>query len=108
MIAQASSSESVHPDVRRAADSIHLPEVQELVKRLAEYGLAVALPHMHGDDGMLAPLPADQVAYEDGLRVSFLRKDDPILESAVAVMWRWDSEAQSVVAASHCRGRQHH
>lgn len=57
MIAQASSSESVHPDVRRAADSIHLPEVQELVKRLAEYGLAVALPHMHGDDGMLAPCP---------------------------------------------------
>ncbi len=108
MIVQVGSDQSVHPDLQRAMNFVNSPEVQELARKLARYGLAVGLPHMHDDDGKLIPLPIDQVAYEDDLQVSFRRSDDPIVDAAAAVMWRWDENAEMVVSSSHCRGKQHH
>lgn len=40
------------------------PEVQELMRRLAPYGLGVCLPHMHVTEQELAPLPQGTVQFE--------------------------------------------
>ncbi|HAN90796.1 MAG TPA: hypothetical protein DCQ33_01785 [Nitrospira sp.] len=102
------SPDPLHFEVRQAADSLNRPEVQELVKQLSEYGLAVAVPHMHGENGKLLPLPPDRVAYEDNLQVTFPRRDDSVLKEAEPVMWGWDRTAQAVTTLAHCRGKFHH
>ena len=44
--------------MRRAQEAINLPEVQDMVRALSEYGLGVFMPHMHNDDtGGFEPLP---------------------------------------------------
>lgn len=107
MIAQAVSTESIHPDIKQGLDAINLPEVQELVRRLSDYGLAVALPHTHGDKGNFLPLPKDQVAYESNLLMSFLRNDNPVLEFAIPVMWRWNDGTKVVAQCALCDFYQH-
>ena len=102
------SPDSLHSEVRRAADALNRPEVQDLVKKLSDYGLAVAVPHMHGENGKLVPLPMDRVAYEDDLRVTFPHRNDSILEAAEPVMWGWDQTTQTVTPLAHCRGKFHH
>lgn len=105
---KGASPDSLHSEVCQPADLLSQPEVQDLVKKLSEYGLAVAVPHMHGENGKLVPLPPDRVAFEDGLRVSFPRRDDSILKEAEPVMWGWNRTEQKVMALAHCRGKYHH
>ena len=102
MNAVATPAVSIHPDVQRSIDSIPKPEVQDLIKRLSEYGLAVAIPHMHGDTGAFLPLPEDRMALESALRVSFPRKGSSALKAAVPVMWRWNGKAEAVAACAGC------
>jgi len=61
---------SMHPDIQRALDSVMRPEVQDLIRRVSEYGLAVALPHMHGEGGDLRPLPAVKVILKTAITPS--------------------------------------
>jgi len=49
------------------------------IRRVSEYGLAVALPHMHGEGGDLRPLPETKTIHESELRISFLNRDAPIV-----------------------------
>ena len=100
--------DSVHPTIREATNALNDPEVQDLVKRLSARGLAVAVPHMHGADGELVPLPPDRVAYEDDQRVTFPHVADPVLDEAEPVMWGWDAAAQRPTPLAHCRGKFHH
>ena len=93
---------SMHPDIQRALDSVMRPEVQDLIRRVSEYGLAVALPHMHGEGGDLRPLPAVKVIHESELRISFLDRDAPTVESVVPTMWRWDQELEGVRVCADC------
>lgn len=94
--------EVIHPEIRRGLESIESPEVQEIIKRLSQYGLAVALPHLHGKNGNFLPLSNNQVAFESSLRVSFVQKDSPALKSAIPVMWRWNDGVEAVASCAFC------
>ena len=60
--------------LRTAQESIHLPEVQEMLRRLSEYKLGIFMPHMHDEQtGEFQTLPAEVLQVESGLEVSFQR-----------------------------------
>jgi len=94
--------DKIHPEVRAAMLAIENPEVQGMVRRLAEFGLGVMVPHSHTDQGEFLPLPSDKVSFEQGLRVSFKDKDDPALQSSIAVGWRWDAGTQTIARCQNC------
>ena len=77
--------------------SIQEPEVQEMLKRLSNYGLGVFMPHMHAESGAFVELPRGMVQVEDNLRVSFKPRSEA---SGSAVGWVWDSET---MVAEVCR-----
>jgi hypothetical protein len=72
------------------------PEVQELMRRLAPYGLGVCLPHMHVTEQELTPLPPGTVQFEADLRVSFVDEHDPEVQAALPVAWVWDDGVRVV------------
>ncbi len=58
--------------LKTAQEAIHLPEVQEMLRRLAEYELGIFMPHRHDEQtGEFQPLPAEVTQVESGLEVSF-------------------------------------
>jgi len=60
------------PALRIAQEAIHLPEVQEMLRRLSEYKLGIFMPHMHDEQtGEFHPLPDEVMQVESGLEVSF-------------------------------------
>lgn len=75
-------------DPIRSLDDASRNHVAELTKALAQYGLGIAIPHMHDEKSNMVSIPSGVVAYEDGLRISFLGKDC-VPTSAVAVGWHW-------------------
>lgn len=83
-----------------AERSIQSAEVQELMQRLAAYGLGVFAPHMHTSDNDLVPLPRGVIQFEADLRVSFPSEDDPQVEGALPVGWVWD---EGVRVVGRCR-----
>lgn len=91
------------PEVLRAAqNAIDLPEVQEMLRKLAEHKLGIYLPHMHDEQtGELRPLPEELMQVESGLEVSFRPKEaiadrtDRFLP--VAWVWRAGAPAASAV-----------
>lgn len=94
--------EEIHPVVQAAMDAVNLPEVQEMIRKLSAYGLAVAAPHFHGNDGTFLPLPSDRIILERRLQMTFPNSDDPSLEGSVPVMWRWNGELQTVASCAQC------
>lgn len=81
---------SLPPELQRAQEAIQLPEVQELMRKLADYNLAVCMPHMHNDDdGGFKVLPADMVQVERDLQVSFEPRRDAESLRAIPVAWQW-------------------
>lgn len=92
------------PELQDSARAVNLPEVQDMIKRLGRYGLAVALPHMH-KDGKMIPLPDDTISFESKLQVSFRQVGDEEAESALPVMWQCGTEVNSVARCSaNCGG----
>ena len=58
--------------LRTAQEAIHLPEVQEMLRRLSEYKLGIFMPHMHDPQTVESPPRPDQVTQlESVLQVSF-------------------------------------
>jgi len=58
--------------LRTAQEAIHLPEVQEMLRRLSEYKLGIFMPHMHNEHtGEFQVLPDEVLQVESGLEVSF-------------------------------------
>jgi hypothetical protein len=94
--------EEIHPEVQAAMDAVNIPEVQEMIRKLSRYGLAVAAPHLHGSDGTFLPLPADRVIFERRLQMTFPSATDPCLEEGIPVMWRWDGQLQAVAKCAQC------
>jgi hypothetical protein len=87
--------------LRTAQESIHLPEVQEMLRKLSKYNLGIAMPHMHSDEtGEFQALPQDLVQVEDGLEVSFrpAKQIDNHLEKYVPVAWAWREDAVTVMS----------
>jgi hypothetical protein len=78
--------------LRTAQEAIHLPEVQEMLRRLSVYNLGVCMPHMHDErTGGFQPLADEVMQVESGLAVSF-RPADEIAGQAdrfLPVGWFW-------------------
>ena len=88
--------------LRSAQAAIHLPEVQDMLRRLSKYNLGVFMPHMHdAQTGEFRPLPEDVMQVESGLDVSF----QPMADIAsrqdrfLSVGWCWRAGAAATVAA---------
>ena len=87
--------------LRTAQQAIHLPEVQEMLRRLSAYRLGIFMPHMHDErTGEFRPLPEEVMQVESGLEVSF----QPTHEIAncadrfLPVGWFWRAGASTPMA----------
>jgi hypothetical protein len=88
--------------LRAAQDAIHLPEVQEMMRRLSEYELGIFMPHMHDEKtGEFKPLPDDLTQVESGLNVSFQSAKELASQTDryLNVGWFWRAGAATSVAA---------
>ncbi|MDI9408093.1 MAG: hypothetical protein QM523_02480 [Candidatus Pacebacteria bacterium] len=89
-------------ELKAAVLAMNNPEVQEMVRKLDGYGLAVALPHLHNDAGFEI-LPRDMISMEQNLVTTFFKKADAPLDKkpGVPVVWRWDHE-KGVAESARC------
>jgi len=88
--------------LRTAQDAIHLPEVQEMLRRLSEYKLGIFMPHMHDEHtGDFQPLPDEVTQVESGLEVSFQPTTEVVNQASrfLPVGWLWRSGGATPVAA---------
>ena len=88
--------------LRTAQQAIHLPEVQEMLRRLSEYKLGIFMPHMHDEHtGEFQPLPDDVMQVESGLEVSFQSTEGianrPDRFLPVGWLWRAGASTPSAV-----------
>lgn len=85
-----------------AQQAIHLPEVQEMLRRLSDYKLGIFMPHKHDEQtGEFQPLPDEVTQVESGLEVSF-QSTQVIANQAdrflpVAWIWRAGTSMPSAV-----------
>ena len=87
------------PEIQRAFASLELQEVQDIMKRLAEFNLGVCVPHMHRADLDFATLPSDLVQVEENLQVRWVTRDTlASLPNSVQVAWRWVDNGVSSAA----------
>ena len=87
--------------LRTAQQAIHLPEVQEMLRRLAEYQLGIFMPHRHNEQtGEFQPLPDEVVQVESGLEVSFqpMQEIANQIDRYLPVGWLWRAGASTPVA----------
>ena len=95
---------SFHPDLQDSVRAVNTPEVQEILRQLGKFGLGVALPHMHTNEGMV-PLPEDMMASEDNLKVTFRKRDEKTNNNSLPVMWRRGEDISSVAyCGQECGG----
>ena len=81
----------------RAQQSMHLPEVQEMLKRLSAYNLGICMPHMHDDaTGSFAVLPDDVVQVEDEMKVTFRARAGDAGKEFIPVGWSWRADAHTL------------
>ena len=103
-IANASQSKALGlpQALQTAQDAIHLPEVQQMLRRLSEYNLGIFMPHMHDEQtGEFRPLPDDVMQVESALGVSFQPTEEIAnhTDRFLAVGWTWRAGASAPTAA---------
>ena len=89
--------------LKTAQEAIHLPEVQEMLRRLSEYKLGIFMPHMHDEQtGEFHPLPEEVTQVESGLEVSFQPAEEIAKQRDrfLPVGWFWRAGAST--SASVC------
>ena len=87
--------------LRTAQEAIHLPEVQEMLRRLSEYKLGIFMPHMHDEQtGEFRPLPDEVTQVESGLEVSFQPTEEIANQTDrfLPVGWFWRADASTPFA----------
>ncbi len=87
--------------LRSAQHAIYLPEVQEMLRRLSEYGLGIFMPHMHGEQtNKFRPLPNGVIQVESGLDVTFRPAEEVAYRTDrfLPVGWFWRSGKLAPVA----------
>ncbi|MFZ1492653.1 MAG: hypothetical protein WAU60_04480 [Candidatus Competibacter denitrificans] len=94
--------------ILKAQQAINTEEVQQILRRLADFGLGIFMPHLHPEEGGFAPLPSDVVAVERNLKVLFVKENDIKDGECVPVGWRWDNERQAVAFCQQCANFYHH
>lgn len=89
---------------RTAQEAVATDEVQVMIKRLADFNLAVCMPHMHPADGEsgreMTALPLDVVQVERNLVNTFVPADEADADDLLPVAWRWADGL--VVCANTC------
>jgi hypothetical protein len=78
--------------LKTAQDAIHLPEVQEMLRRLSQFKLGIFMPHMHDEHtGEFRPLPDEVTQVEKGLEVTFQTSEEVASQTArfLPVGWCW-------------------
>ena len=84
--------------LRTAQEAIHLPEVQEMLRRLSEHRLGIFMPHMHDEQtGEFQPLPDEVMQVESGLKVSFQPTEEIASQTDrfLPVGWFWRAGAST-------------
>ena len=100
-MSQRSASGLPQP-LRTAQEAIHLPEVQEMLRRLSAYNLGIFMPHMHDQHtGEFQPLRADVTQVESGLEVSFKPTAEIVNQAGrfLPVGWLWRAGGATPVTA---------
>ena len=100
-ILQANNYDLPHA-LRTAQNAMHLPEVQEMLKRLAKYQLGIFMPHMHDEKtGDFQLLADDVMQVESGLQVTFKPTEEIAnqRDRFLPVAWLWRDGATSISAA---------
>jgi hypothetical protein len=90
------------PSLRTARDAIYFPEVQQMLRRLAEYRLGIFMPHIHDETtGQFQPLPDQLIQVESGLEVSFHASEELTSQTDrfLPVGWFWRDGAGTPIAA---------
>ena len=88
--------------MQSAQAAICLPEVQDMLQRLSEYGLGIFMPHMHEEiTGQFQPLSEGLIQVESGLKVSFASSEEVANQAGryFPVRWYWRSGGSALVAA---------
>ena len=104
MIANVSQGSvlSLPQGLRAAQEAIQLPEVQEMLRRLAEFNLGIFMPHMHDEHtGEFHPLPDGVTQVESSLEVSFQQTRQIASQTAgrfLPVGWYWRAGASTASA----------
>jgi hypothetical protein len=96
------NTRSLPPSLQAAQDAIHLPEVQQMLRRLSRYRLGIFMPHMHDEKtGEFQPLPDHVMQVESGLEVSFQDSGNVVSqpERFLPVGWLWHEGEAIPVAA---------
>jgi hypothetical protein len=95
-------------ELQVAQKAVALPHVQDIIRTLARFNLAVYMPHAHrqendaGGRGVVA-LRTTMVAVEEGLVTRLIPCDEAIaLEHSVPTAWRWITGEAQVRVASRC------
>jgi hypothetical protein len=87
--------------LRTAQEAIHLPEVQEMLRRLSEYRLGIFMPHKHDEQtGEFQLLPDDVTQVESSLEVSFQATEEIANQTDrfLPVGWFWRAGASTPLA----------
>ena len=94
---------NVLPPILAAAQAaVHLPEVQEMLRKLSDHGLGIFMPHMHNEQtGEFQALPDEVVQVESGLEVSFQATTQNFnhVDRFLPVGWFWRNGASTISAA---------
>lgn len=86
-----------------AQDAIHLTEVQDMIRRLGEYNLAVFMPHMH-ETGDFQEQPANIVQVE--VSSEFHTVEEVEKMGVLPVSWRWKDGQVTVNGSCHINNRK--
>jgi len=81
--------------IAAAHQAINTPEVQAMMRKLAEHNLGVCMPHMHTKSERFAVLPSHLVQVERGNQVSFECRQLAEVPAAIPVAWRWVADGES-------------
>jgi len=100
-IAVSKMLERLPSQLKTAQEAIALPEVQEMIEKLAAYNLGVFMPHQHNElNGDFEVLPEGLVQIENDLQVSFLPASAANELTAIPVGWIWRKDG--VRASAEC------
>jgi hypothetical protein len=84
--------------LKTAQEAMHLPEVQEMLRKLSEYKLGIYMPHIHNEHtGEFQPLPDEVMQVESGLEVSFQPTEEIASQTDrfIPVGWFWRAGAST-------------
>jgi hypothetical protein len=98
---RAAAERELPPSMLKAQEAIHTPEVQQIIKELSKYNLAVTMPHMHVT-GDFQEIPADIVQVE--VKSDFLPVAEVEALGTLPVTWRWHEDR--VIVAGNCHINQ--